>query len=77
LNAAGNEKHPVYISSTGVPVACNSETATALQSLEAISAGGAIGLYSNGSNTCGNYVTMTNGSNYYYLRFSTTTSTAP
>ena len=77
LNAAGNEKHPVYISATGVPVACNSETATTLQSLEAISAGGAIGLYSNGSNTCGNYVTMTNGSNYYYLRFSTTTSTAP
>ena len=77
LNAAGNEKHPVYIGSTGVPVACNSETATTLQSLEAISAGGAIGFYSNGSNTCGQYVTLTNGSTYYYMRMSTTTSAAP
>lgn len=76
FTAAGSEKHPVYISSTGVPVACNSSTATTIQQLEAISSQGAIGLYSNGTGTVGLYNVDTSGTSHYFLRF-TVTSTSP
>jgi len=70
-------KHPIYVDAYGQVKACNDATATSTQYLEAVSAAGSIGAYSNGSNTVGVYLIDKAGSIYYPIRLTTTGSSMP
>ena len=75
--AIGSVKHPVYVDAYGEVKVCNDATSTSSQYLETVSAGGAIGVYSNGSNTVGIYIIDKGGTSYYPFRFTTTGSSMP